>query len=311
MNDDIVVSVLCITYNQEKYIGKAIESFINQKTDFKYEILINDDASTDKTAEIIKEYQKMHPDKIRAFIQTENLFSRGINPTDVIYRQSKGKYIAMCEGDDFWVDCNKLKKQIDFLEKNEDYALCTHAAYMAKESGKYSEKLVIRPFTYSGEITTEQVLERWLFPTCSLVYRKSCRPEIENPYRGDCRSGDFALTTYIALHGKVYYMDELMGAYRYQSVGSITWGRKKNISNVINDNNKYIAMLDRLDRYTNELYHDIIERNKDNSKFEIYYLTGNTKELVHTNKYYQNNMFKKMLLVLKSKLHGIIYRKNK
>ena len=127
MNDDVVVSVLCIAYNHEKYIRSALDGFVNQKTNFRYEVLINDDASTDHTAAIIAEYEAKYPDIIKPVYQTENQYSKGVFITkSILFPRSKGKYTAICEGDDYWCDENKLQKQVDFLESHEGYAACVH-----------------------------------------------------------------------------------------------------------------------------------------------------------------------------------------
>ena len=128
MNDDVVVSVLCTAYNHEKYIRSALDGFVNQKTNFRYEVLINDDASTDHTAAIIAEYEAKHPDIIKPVYQTENQYSKGVSITkSILFPQSKGKYTAICEGDDYWCDENKLQKQVDFLESHQEYAACLRA----------------------------------------------------------------------------------------------------------------------------------------------------------------------------------------
>ena len=120
------VSICCITYNHEKYIEDALKGFLIQKTDFPFEILIHDDASTDRTAEIIREYEKKYPKIIKPIYQKENQYSKGIkivNPT-FNFPRAKGKYIAMCEGDDYWTDPKKLQIQKDFLDANPDYVIC-------------------------------------------------------------------------------------------------------------------------------------------------------------------------------------------
>ena len=114
-NSEIAVSVICLTYNQEKYIEKALNGFVKQKTNFKFEVLVHDDASTDKTTEIIKQYEKKYPDIVKPIYQKTNQFSIGNNPTKICFKKSKGKYIALCEGDDYWCDENKLQKQYDFM----------------------------------------------------------------------------------------------------------------------------------------------------------------------------------------------------
>ena len=127
MNDDVVVSVLCTAYNHEKYIRSALDGFVNQKTNFRYEVLINDDASTDHTAAIIAEYEAKYPDIIKPVYQTENQYSKGVHIFQtILFPIAKGKYIAVCEGDDYWCDENKLQKQVDFLESHEGYAACVH-----------------------------------------------------------------------------------------------------------------------------------------------------------------------------------------
>jgi glycosyltransferase involved in cell wall biosynthesis len=128
--NNILVSICIITYNQEKYIAEALNSFLIQKTDFDFEILIHDDASTDKTPQIIKEYEEKYPNIIKPIYQTENKYSKGVS-VDLAYNfpRAKGKYIAVCEGDDYWIDRNKLQIQIDYMEKHPQCALCVHAAY--------------------------------------------------------------------------------------------------------------------------------------------------------------------------------------
>ena len=125
--NNIAVSIICVTYCHEKYIRKAIDSFLEQKTNFKFEILINDDASPDGTPEIIREYEQNHPDIIRAVYQKENLYSKGVRIGDeILLPMARGRYLAFCEGDDYWCDVNKLQKQVDFLDNNPDYTVCVH-----------------------------------------------------------------------------------------------------------------------------------------------------------------------------------------
>lgn len=134
---DPMVSICCITYNHVSYISKALDGFLNQKTNFPIEILIHDDASTDGTEEIIKKYTSKYPNIIFPVLQKENKYSSGI-PINASFNfpRARGKYIAMCEGDDYWIDENKLQWQIDFLEKNTDVAACTHEVLVNNDTGK-------------------------------------------------------------------------------------------------------------------------------------------------------------------------------
>lgn len=131
-----LVSICCITYNHEKYISEAIESFLMQETDFSFEILVHDDASTDNTASIVREYAEKYPDIIKPIFQKENQFSKGV---EIDYKfnfsRAKGKYIALCEGDDYWTDPKKLQIQVAFLEENLDYVITYTAVEAFDENG--------------------------------------------------------------------------------------------------------------------------------------------------------------------------------
>ena len=122
------VSILCLTYNQKLFITQALDSFLMQKTDFDFEILIHDDASTDGTTKIIRQYQKKYPSIIKIIVQKENQFSKGNSEilTEYLFPLVKGKYIALCEGDDFFTDESKLQTQAEFLDNNPKCSLCFH-----------------------------------------------------------------------------------------------------------------------------------------------------------------------------------------
>ena len=120
-----LVSICCIAYNQQKYIRQALESFLMQRTDFNFEVIIHDDASTDGTTEIIREYESKFPGIIKPIFQTINKYqSEGLNfQFKYVFPKAKGKYITFCEGDDYWIDPLKLQKQVDFLELHKDFGL--------------------------------------------------------------------------------------------------------------------------------------------------------------------------------------------
>ena len=125
----VEVSVVCNAYNHEKYIRSALEGFVMQKTSFPFEVLVHDDASTDHTAEIIREYEIKYPDIIKPIYSTENQYSKNDGSLDRIqYGRVQGKYIALCEGDDYWMDPLKLQKQYDLLEKHPEIDMCATAA---------------------------------------------------------------------------------------------------------------------------------------------------------------------------------------
>ncbi len=129
-----LVSICCITYNHESYIRDAIEGFLMQKTTFPFEIIIHDDASTDDTAKIIQEYANQYPELFVTILQKENQWSKGIRPSPTyVWPRARGKYIALCEGDDYWTDPYKLQKQVDFMKENPDCSLCFHNVLKTKK----------------------------------------------------------------------------------------------------------------------------------------------------------------------------------
>ena len=123
-----LVSICCITYNHASFIRKCLDGFLMQQTTFPIEILIHDDCSTDGTTEIIREYEAKYPDLIFPLYEEENQYQQGkAAEIDFYnYRRARGKYIAYCEGDDYWTDPLKLQKQVDFMEANPEYSVCFH-----------------------------------------------------------------------------------------------------------------------------------------------------------------------------------------
>ena len=136
-----LVSIVCPAYNQEAYVAQTLEGFLMQQTTFDFEILVNDDASTDGTARVIAEYAKRHPTLIRTFYHEVNQYSQGKPSVPGLFGQARGRYIAFCEGDDYWTDPRKLQIQVDFLESNPDYVLTYHDAIPFDISGQYGIQL--------------------------------------------------------------------------------------------------------------------------------------------------------------------------
>ena len=130
-----LVSVCVITYNHGKYIRQCLDGILMQKVNFPYEVLIHDDASPDDTADIIREYWAKYPTVIKPILQTENRYSRGLPIGKLNYERAKGKYIALCEGDDYWTDEGKLQMQVDFLEEHGEYVGTAHNVRVVDENG--------------------------------------------------------------------------------------------------------------------------------------------------------------------------------
>lgn len=279
--NNCMVSVFCSVYNHEKFIAQCLDSLVNQKTSFVYEIIVKDDASTDGTGDIIRAYSEKYPEKIVPLIFSENHVQRGLGHIafEKAFGMMRGKYIAMCEGDDFWTDENKLQKQVDFMESHPECSLCGHAAYYADENGQLIEGDCFRYKDHSCGLTTEEVISSWTMATCSLLYRKSCRTDVTFPFQGSCLNSDYALMVYMALKGRVYYLDELMCAYRISCSGSITQKQRQNREYYKKRRLEYAAMLDRIDDYSGKKYTEVITRRKRRTLFDLYLDLGDREHL--------------------------------
>lgn len=206
MNNQPLVSVALITYNQDKYITQCLEGMVHQQTTFPYEIVIGEDCSTDNTRAICIEYQKKYPDLIRLILHEKNQGMIG-NWVSTI-NNCTGKYIAICEGDDYWIDNQKLQKQADFLESNPDFSMCAHAAdildynYLNKAENAEEVKLD----------TEDVILQDWGIMTASIVFRKSAW----NPPKWffNVKNADYALQLLASLKGKVELLPDVMSVYR-------------------------------------------------------------------------------------------------
>lgn len=276
---EVKVSVICNAYNHEKFIKDALDSFLMQKTNFKYEVLIHDDASTDNTANIIREYEKAYPDIIKPIYQTENQYSKGVNIT-VAYHlpRLKGKYIALCEGDDYWTDSSKLQKQFDALESHTGIDICAHAVIEVKAATK---KVIdkIAPSNKKTIFTTKEIINGGggFVATNSLFYRRELL-ENQPEFRKYCPL-DYSLQIHGSLRGGMLYLPDIMSAYRFMVPNSWTARIRDNIEYRLQQTNKIIKMLDLLDDETKNIYHSIIKKAQYRLKFDDYEAANLFKEL--------------------------------
>ncbi|HJV31902.1 MAG TPA: glycosyltransferase, partial [Bacillales bacterium] len=178
-NKTPLVSICCLSYNHESFIRQCLEGFLMQKTDFPFEVLIHDDASTDKTADIIREYESENPDIIKPLYETENQWSKGRGGSkEFNFPRAKGKYIALCEGDDYWTDPYKLQKQVDFLEANQEYGLVHTDIEYVDTSSKAIEPTAdlhkgIKGRVFNGYIWDYYLNNNGFILTCSCLFRNS------------------------------------------------------------------------------------------------------------------------------------------
>lgn len=210
------VSVVVITYNQEKYIRETLDNIVSQITNFKFEAFVSDDCSTDKTARIISEYAVKYPDIIKPILRKENV---GIlkNYLETL-ALCNGKYIALCEGDDYWCDENKLQKQVDFMEKNPDYALCYHPAKMVYVEEKH-KPVILGKSKYQNPQPYYNLLKVNYIPANSIMYRAKYLKEELNNYPDDIYPPDWFSHISVARHGKIGYLSDVMYVYRWNKQG--------------------------------------------------------------------------------------------
>ena len=277
VDNEIMVTVLCTVYNHEKYIKKCLDSLVEQETTFPYEIIVHDDASTDESAEIIRQYAERY-ECIVPMYQTENQYSKGVRPLHYMMPRARGKYIAICEGDDFWTCREKLQRQVSFMEDHPEYSLCVHAAYYANEDDSINKEKFFKPYEENRTVGTEEILTGWKFATNSVLYRKSARDVLEIPYQQNCANGDFATVTYLSLKGKVYYFSDIMSAYRETSVGSMNWVWKRNAAKYVQGRRDFAQMLERIDSYTEGVYHTVIDEHISRVEFSIAYTEGDLRK---------------------------------
>ena len=278
------MSIVCTAYNHERYIEQTIKGFLMQETTFAFEILINDDASTDNTPSIIKYYENKYSN-IFATYQSVNQYSLGKSVSNELFRRARGKYIAICEGDDFWIDKLKLQKQFDFMEANPEYSLCVHAGLCCYEDGVLMKNGFI-PYQQDKLVKTEEIIERWLFPTASLFYRKSSRKDIIIPFKGKAPCGDYPLTVYLALQGKVYYFASPMCVYRRDSISSLSRYFKNSREKDINRLERLQDLAGRINNFTGYKYEGAIKKFMVNNEYSKLILERDSNAVKASELYY-------------------------
>lgn len=227
-----LVSICCITYNHENYIRDAIEGFLIQNTSFPFEIIIHDDASTDNTANIIEEYANKYPDLFVTILQSENQWSKGGGSiyARFVYPRARGKYIALCEGDDYWTDPFKLQKQVDFLESNHDYGLihtnCVHNKNGTLVKNNNNENVK------DGNVFEYLITHKFYISTLTVCVRRDFLLKWVESIEEACVNNrwkmfDYPLWLQGSLNTKFKYINEVTACYRVLSE-SVSHSRNKN-----------------------------------------------------------------------------------
>ncbi len=246
-NKDIVVSVCVTTYNHAPFLENSLISILTQETSFPFELIIGDDCSSDNTREILIALKEKYPDKITLIFNPENLgvHKNGLN----ILKQAKGKYIAICDGDDYWTYDRKLQIQIDFLESNLDYVGCFHDAIIEHATNPpneatlnyfYEKKFYSQLYKYTPDFYPADVLERIIIPTGSLVFRNNNLVSELRPYDNIKYSLIWLYHLLIIKNSKFKYFNEAWLTYNNHKNG-IT--KKIKVEEFISSNIKILNML--------------------------------------------------------------------
>ena len=288
---EIMVSICCLVYNHEKYLRKCLDGFVNQKCNFKYEVLIHDDASTDSSPAIIREYEEKYPDIIKPIFQTENQYSKGVKISFIYqYPRAKGKYIALCEGDDYWTDPNKLQKQYEVMEQFSDCGICVHGVDAIYEDGRikdrhYPDLRWIKPGVIKGDnLIKIACAGRYTFQTSSYFVRTSIILDYINPFPTFAQvavSGDTPMLLFVGQRADCFYIEDTMSHYRHGSTTS-----RKASAGYRNDKEKYkahyqhqIDMMNEYDRFTNGKYHKYCQSKIDAYRFMIAWHFNDYKQM--------------------------------
>lgn len=264
------VSICCITYNHEDYIRTALDSFLAQKTDFAFEILIHDDASTDKTTDIIREYEARYPNIIKPLIQTKNQRSikKGINPR-FNFPRARGKYIATCEGDDYWISADKLKSQVKLLAQDKTLSMVFHPVY---DFNNMTAQTMLAGNHYPDDkiVPTRKIIRGrgGYIPTTSIMFEARHKDVITELFnQNNFPVGDYFIQSYLALIGKVGYQNQIMATYRRYANSS--WSNEQqNIQNQLRHSQQMLEAIRNF--YQNPFIQSALQKNT--SHFAYIYL---------------------------------------
>lgn len=271
-----VVSILCITFNQIDYIADALDSFLAQDIDVPVEILVNDDCSTDGTTDVLLDYQRRRPDVFRIVTHEENQYSLGFSPMgQFLVPLARGRFIAMCEGDDYWTDPTKLSRQLKVMQERPEIAACVHANDNVQAATKHRISTV-RYAQGDCMISLADITSRsQCYATNSLFVRaEAMRAYHESSFFGLRADGDHKMLVHFGLiGGGIYYLDRVMSAYRVLSKNSVNrsmllGGDTSGVAKRKHDNR--VELLQLADNETNGAYHDAIERGIDCIHYAYY-----------------------------------------
>lgn len=271
-NNSPLVSICCATYNHEEYIEETLKGFLMQECDFEYEILIHDDASTDKTADIIKKYEEKYPHIIFPIYQVENQYSQGKKYSDLNYERARGKYIALCEGDDCWLDPKKLAIQIKAFKLNPKCGICFHPSISLNcltnnkvVIGKYDNKDSI------VDINDVIIKKHEMIPTAACIVTKEVLKRVleYKSTRTYLTVGDLYFQIFGALDAGAIYVDKVMSLYRHFTPHSWSIAQQKSLKNQFKHLSAMAKSYQELDQMTDYKYTKAFQQSTIKRLFSV------------------------------------------
>lgn len=284
-----LVAIHCLVYNHEPYLRDCFEGFVMQQTNFPFVAVVHDDASTDASSAIIHEYEEKYPHIFKPIYEAENQYSKRDGSLerimDEVIDTTDAKYVAMCEGDDYWTDPLKLQKQVDFMEANPEYAICFHKVHtLIQETGEIRDEFIVQDM--SGRSTILDLAHGNYIHTPSVLFRVYSSFFDQYHKIIPCLPGDYVMWMLLAERGYIYKFDEPMAVYRY---GSGIWSDKQTYKNslsavqmlcklsvVCDDDVKQILMQFQLNPMTKHLYETVecLEKQLFNIRHSYAYRLG-------------------------------------
>lgn len=309
-NEKPLVSIYCLTYNHEPYIRDCLDGFLMQKTDFAFEVIVHDDASTDRTQDIIREYEEKYPGIIRPIYQAVNQYRLNVPMvTKFVFPKVSGKYVAICEGDDYWTDPEKLQRQVKMLEEHPECHFCVCG--VEEVSVNKTPLGYCHPnFQIEDEfIESDNFIEyaaKYAFQTSSYLMRYNDWAEyITNPpeFKKTSNMGDITMLLYFGCMGKTVYINRIMSCYRRGGASSFSsdrnrWPEEKRKIHF----EKQMKVWSLFDEYTDGKYHRICVKKISDMMFGYYILCNNAKALLKrdNHEYFSEYSLSKKIYILLS-----------
>ena len=252
---DILVSIICLTYNHVDIIHNALDGFIMQKTHFPFEVIIHDDASTDGNQDVIKKYANMYPNIIKPIFRQDNYYSQTEEfPMKFTYPYCSGKYIADCDGDDYWTDRHKLQKQIDFLENNKQYSMCHHSYKIIKRDSGIVEEPKGTPKDYNS-LDMIRMCARGYGINVSTRMRRNFYKGNEEIY--EMCDGDITMVVLMGMFGDCKFLPNIEPSIYRQFYNKNSWSSSGKVAKKLAVDKANMKIIKMLEKVGNQQWIDI------------------------------------------------------